>query len=105
VLELGARGALVTLGRRGCLAAWREGDAVRTLELAAPHHPQPPFPTGCGDVFGATFAYAMLSGAAPSDALRLANGVASTKAGLEPFDALRDIRLHAAAHLTACFPS
>jgi sugar/nucleoside kinase (ribokinase family) len=103
LLDAGPQGALVTLGSAGCLGSWREGGAVRRLRLPAAHHPSPPYPTGCGDVFGATFAYARLAGAAVEDALRLANGVAGVKAGFEPHARLRRIRELAVMHLRECF--
>lgn len=105
LLDVGPRGALVTLGSAGCLGCWREGTITRRLRLPAAHHPSPPYPTGCGDVFGATFAYARLAGAAVEDALRLANGVAGVKAGFEPHARLRHIRELAGDHLRACFAS
>jgi sugar/nucleoside kinase (ribokinase family) len=102
-LDLGPQGVLVTLGRHGCLAAWRE-DGLRHLRLPATHHPNPPYPTGCGDVFGATFAYARLQGAPVADAIALANAVASTKACFEPYAELRRIRTHAAEPLARWVP-
>lgn len=103
-LELGPRGVFVTLGARGSVAAWREGSGTRRQSFAAPHRPEPPFPTGCGDVFGATFAHARLRGASVESALRLATGVASTKACHEPETALVRLRQLARTHLEACFP-
>jgi sugar/nucleoside kinase (ribokinase family) len=103
ILNLGPRGVLVTLGARGCFGMWREEGAVRELGLPAATAPEPPYPTGCGDVFGATFAYAMLSDASIEAAIRLANGVASTKACFEPQAALGELRFHAAEHLRRCF--
>jgi sugar/nucleoside kinase (ribokinase family) len=105
ILERGPRGVLVTLGARGCVAAWRQAAGVRHLQLDAALHPQPAFPTGCGDVFGATFAFAQLSGAAPDEAVRLANAVASTKAAFEPYAELARLRRHAAAHLQRWLPA
>jgi len=103
VLGLGPRGVLVTLGARGCYAAWREADGtLRELEQATPHHPHPAYPTGCGDVFGASFGWALLNGASVAGAVEFANGVASTKAGLEPYVELQRIRDHAAEHLARC---
>lgn len=104
VLELGPQGALVTLGAEGCLAAWRDGGATRTLRLPAAAHPSTAYPTGCGDVFGATFAYARLRGAGVPESIELANAIAGTKAGLEPHAELARIREHAAIHLRKCFP-
>jgi sugar/nucleoside kinase (ribokinase family) len=103
VLNLGPRGVLVTLGARGCYSAWREEDGTRReLELGTPHHPHPAYPTGCGDVFGASFAVALLHGAPIAAAVEFANGVASTKAGLEPYVELERIRDHAAEHWARC---
>jgi len=104
VLDLGPRGALVTLGPRGCVAVWRQDGVERHVELDAAHHPDPPFPTGCGDVFGASFAYACISGLDVAAAVELANAIASTKACFEPCLELRHLRRHAAAHLARVQP-
>jgi sugar/nucleoside kinase (ribokinase family) len=103
VLGLGPQGVLVTLGARGCVAAWRDGEVVRDLIVPAPFEPQPAYPTGCGDVFGAAFAYARLSGAAVRPAIELATAVATTKAAHEPQAALARIRELTALHLQRCF--
>lgn len=103
VLEIGPRGALVTLGAAGCLAAWRDAEVVRTLRLPAAARPVPAYPTGCGDVFGATFAYAQLRGAGVPESIELANAVAGTKACFEPHAELERIRERAATHLRKCF--
>lgn len=102
-LELGPRGVIVTLGARGSVAVWRHGGTVQRARIPAPHRPEPPFPTGCGDVFGASFAYARLCGVAVESALRLATGIASTKACHEPQGALARIRELARAHLEHAF--
>jgi sugar/nucleoside kinase (ribokinase family) len=104
VLTRGPRGVLITLGARGCLATWREGEGVQRLRLDAEHHPQTPYPTGCGDVFGATFAFALRAGAGPANAVRLANAIASTKACYEPNAELFRLREHASAHLARYLP-
>lgn len=98
-LGLASHGVLVTLGARGCFAAWREPQGTMRREFAAPHLPAPAFPTGCGDVFGATFAYARLRGVGIPAALELANQVASLKAGFEPQAALGELRRWAAEPL------
>jgi len=104
VLALGPRGILVTLGARGSFAAWRDGAGIRRLRLPAPHQPQPAYPTGCGDVFGATFAYAALRGVPVERAVELGTEVASLKAGREPLAALGALRTWAARALEKCWP-
>jgi len=101
-LALGPRGILVTLGSRGSVAAWRAGDAIEEISVPAPFEPHPAYPTGCGDVYGATFAYALLSGAPVRMAVELATAVATTKAAYEPQAALARIRTLAASHLARC---
>ena len=104
VVELGPRGVLVTLGARGCVGAWREDGATRVLRLDAACHPEPAYPTGCGDVFGASFAFALLRGAAPESALGFANAAAGAKAGHEPYTELRRLRQHVAVELQRWIP-
>lgn len=94
VLDLGPRGVLITLGQRGCLGLWREEGTTRSLRLEAASHPQPAYPTGCGDVFGASFAFAMLRRVSAEAAIRFANAAAGAKACHEPYTALRNIRTH-----------
>jgi len=101
-LALGPRGIVVTLGAQGSVAAWRDGDRIEEIAVAAPFEPRPAYPTGCGDVYGATFAYALLSGATLRLAVELATAVATTKAAHEPQAALAHIRSLAAAHLERC---
>jgi sugar/nucleoside kinase (ribokinase family) len=105
LLDLGPRGVLVTRGRRGCMAAWRAGCERRTLSLSPRHIPEPAFPTGCGDVFGAAFAYALCRGCDPATALDFASELASLKAGREPLAALHDLRSWAVAPLARCIPA
>lgn len=104
-LELGPRGVLVTLGARGCLGLWRENGSTRALRLEAARHPVTAYPTGCGDVFGASFAFALMRGAAPEAALRFANAAAGTKACYEPYSELRRLRTHVKAELQRFVPS
>ena len=105
VLDLGPRGVLITLGAQGCLGMWHEGGAARTLRLDAASHPEPAYPTGCGDVFGASFAFATLSGAGPEAALRFANAAAGAKACHEPYTELRRLRVHVASELERLVPN
>jgi sugar/nucleoside kinase (ribokinase family) len=98
-LDLGPEVVFVTLGAEGVIACFRQGGEQRSIRLQAAVHHARPFPTGCGDVFGAAFAFARLSGAPIDTALQVANGVAGTKAGLEPLEALHGLRRSAAAHL------
>src|SRR4029077_14568201 len=73
-LPAGAKTLCVTLGRRG--AAYFTGSPVRTARVSSEETGAASFddgdPTGCGDVFGATAAAALVQGAPVEDALRLA---------------------------------
>jgi len=102
-LALGPRGILTTLGAQGSIVVWRERDRIEELVVPAPFEPHPAYSTGCGDVYGATFAYALLSGAPVRKAVALATAVATTKAAHEPHAALAQIRSLAAEHLERCF--
>ncbi len=104
VLALGPQGVFVTLGDAGCHGFWRQGGERRSLRLPAARQPEPAFPTGCGDVFGAGLAFALLQGAPVDAALRFANATAGTKAGWEPFGALRDLRRALARELETLLP-
>ena len=99
LLELGPRGVLVTLGAAGCFGCWRQAGDTHRVAVAAARQPRPAFPTGCGDVFGASFAYAQLEGASPEAAMRFANAAAGAKACREPFGELRRLRHDVAVEL------
>jgi sugar/nucleoside kinase (ribokinase family) len=99
-LDLGPRGVVVTLAGEGAVGAWRDERGTRhAVRCPAPVRPEPPYPTGCGDVFGAGFAYARLRGAEFPAAVALATAVASTKACFEPQAEIRRLRTHAARYL------
>jgi sugar/nucleoside kinase (ribokinase family) len=105
LLEKGPRGVLVTLGRQGCFAVWRHAGEVRELALDAARHPEPAYPTGCGDVFGASFAYAVVEGSETEAAIRFANAAAGAKACREPYTELRRLRRHVARELELFVPT
>ena len=69
-LGQGCRTLVVTLGARG--AAYFTGNPIRTALIPPPEHvfADAGDPTGCGDVFGAGVAAALVSGMALEDALR-----------------------------------
>jgi len=99
VTGMGPQGVLVTLGNRGCVVGVREKGRVTLHRHAAATHPDPVYATGCGDVFGAAFAYGRMQGLPPIAAAGLANAVAGRKAGFESPDEVLRLRLHAAGEL------
>lgn len=82
----------VTLGRRG--AAYFTGRPVRTARVAAPEPGSGPHdpgdPTGCGDVFGATAAAALVQGTTLEAALTLAAARAARNVTYRGASGLRD---------------
>lgn len=91
-MRAGVQSLVVTLGKRGVvyvlapgfdrLADLRRGAAdrtgpVRTALVPAEHVSSPGDPTGCGDVFGATYFSRLLAGDTFADALRAAIHAAS----------------------------
>jgi len=105
LLALGLRGVLITLGNHGCLACWQNNGRTTTVHVPVARRPEPAFPTGCGDVFGAGFAFAMLEGASPEAAVRFANAAAGAKACREPYAELRLLRQDIARELTEFIPA
>ncbi len=79
VLSAGPRCLNVTFGKKGSLLAYREGGEVLFREFSNPEH-EPIDPTGCGDVFGAAFVAALLSGKSCPEAAEFANLKAMEKA-------------------------
>jgi sugar/nucleoside kinase (ribokinase family) len=93
-LHAGARSLAVTLAGRGAvyfadpgfnrladLAGGRSGDArsgpIRTELIPAEHVAEPLDPTGCGDVWGATYFSRLLAGDNLGDAIRAAHRAAA----------------------------
>jgi sugar/nucleoside kinase (ribokinase family) len=105
VLDLGPQGVVVTLGERGSYGAWWEEGRVCSAEFPAQRLPERAFPTGCGDVFGAAFAFAMLEGAPPRAAMQFANAAAGAKACHEPYGALEGLRRDVSRELHLLIPS
>lgn len=105
ILDLGPRGVMITRGGAGCFGCWRESGVVRRLSVPAARRPQPAFPTGCGDVFGAGFTYAVVEGAPAEAALRFANAAAGAKACREPYAELRRLRHDVARELQEFVPT
>ena len=91
-LAAGTRLLCVTLGRRG--AAYFTGSPVRTARVPSGETGVPEVldgdPTGCGDVFGATAAAALVQGAPVEDALRLAAQRAARNVSFRGASGLRD---------------
>jgi len=91
-LAAGAKTLCVTLGRRG--AAYFTGSPVRTARVSSEETGAASFddgdPTGCGDVFGATAAAALVQGAPVEDALRLAARRAARNVAFRGASGLRD---------------
>ena len=72
LLDLGPKVAVITLGERGALCAWRTSEGeVRRLRrpAAAVAAGLPVDPTGCGDVFLAALAAGLLTGGTVPQAL------------------------------------
>ena len=95
VTSRGPQGVLITLGNRGCLVGQRQDGRVVLQRHAATRQPHPAFATGCGDVFGAAFAYGRLQGLTAADAAGFANAIAGVKAGFESPDEVLRLRTHA----------
>jgi sugar/nucleoside kinase (ribokinase family) len=93
-LAAGCRALCVTLGQRGVAYFETAEGATRTARLAAaPDEPGPISggdPTGCGDVFGATAAAALLGGDPLPDALRRALHMAARNVTHRGATGLRD---------------
>ena len=95
-LGAGCRALCVTLGARGVVyfEPADGGGATRTARLAAAPGDLAPIaggdPTGCGDVFGATAAAALLAGEALPDALRRALHMAARNVTHRGATGLRD---------------
>jgi hypothetical protein len=91
-LAAGAGVLCVTLGRRG--AAYFTGSPVRTARVSTGDTGVAPFadgdPTGCGDVFGATAAAALVQGAGVEAALQLAARRAARNVSFRGATGLRD---------------
>lgn len=84
VVTRGADGAEIMTVRQGGAPPMRETARVAS---AAP----PGDPTGCGDVWGATFFAAVLGGTPRRDASRRANKMACRKLGCSGAEAFRDV--------------
>lgn len=99
-LSAGCTLLCVTLGMRG--AAYFTGAPVRTARVTAEQTGAPSLdagdPTGCGDVFGATAAAALVQGAALEEALALAARRAARNVSHRGAAGLRDHLLGRLAH-------
>jgi hypothetical protein len=93
-LAAGCRALCVTLGARGVAYFEPAAGAVRTARLVASADEPGPVvggdPTGCGDVFGATAAAALLGGLPLEDALRRAVHMAARNVTHRGATGLRD---------------
>ena len=92
-LGQGCQTLVVTLGSRG--AAYFTGRPVRTARIPAEEGGtvtpgERGDPTGCGDVFGATVAAALLTGASLEDALRLGTRMGARNVSYRGATGLRD---------------
>ena len=91
LLDLGPKVAVITLGERGALCAWRASDGgVRRLRRPAQAVPEglPVDPTGCGDVFLAAMAAGLLAGGTVPQALDRAIRAASRNCTLTGIESL-----------------
>ena len=93
-LGAGCRALCVTLGARGVVYVEPANGATRTARLAAAPGDLAPIaggdPTGCGDVFGATAAAALLAGEPLPEALRRALHLAARNVMHRGATGLRD---------------
>jgi hypothetical protein len=89
--RLGPEGVVVTLGRRGALASFREGSKIRKRRFQ-PYRPSEEIDTtGCGDVFSAAFIHGYLKGREFFEAVEFANRAAGFKAGFSGVEGLRHL--------------
>ena len=92
-LRLGPKGAVVTRGQKGGVAAWRDAEAGSTevFEFSAPDPHLAVDSTGCGDVFLAAMGLATLGGERFPQAVAIAARAAAANSrlrGIEQLEAL-----------------
>lgn len=105
VVDLGPKGVLITLGSRGSLVGMRTPRGLQVHHQKAYRSPEPSFATGCGDVFGAAFAYAQLMQTPATNAAAFANAVAGRKAAFESPDEVLRLATHARSEMHRWIPT
>ncbi|MFC1553725.1 carbohydrate kinase family protein [candidate division KSB1 bacterium] len=80
LLAKGVETALITLGSKGVIICWRTGSRMFHKSISAFTTGDIKDPTGCGDVFSASFVKAFLNGAGPYESAEFANKVSGVRA-------------------------
>ena len=91
VLERGVTSVAVTLGARGVLVAWKDGEETKTKWIEATNVSAVIDPTGCGDVFTGAFIVHMLQTGEIIASYEFANRVAGLKCTFEGLNGLGDV--------------
>lgn len=91
VLERGVTSVAVTLGARGVLVAWKDGEEAKTKWIEATNVSAIIDPTGCGDVFAGAFIVHMLQTGKILASYEFANRVAGLKCTFEGLNGLGDV--------------
>jgi hypothetical protein len=76
----GALEVIITRGTEGAVLAWRSGRKTLTRRVAACSYGRSRDPTGCGDVFGASYVSRRVEGGTPPEAAEFAARVAAVRA-------------------------
>lgn len=80
LLDKGATAVNITMGYDGCFTAWRDDSGINSKVIPAFSVGDTVDPTGCGDVFGASYVYSLLQGADPLEAAEFGVKVSGVRA-------------------------